>query len=295
VEIQSIIIVVLSVVLLFLVSLFVAGCHFTIKKRNYWALLVAIPSGVLGVVIAGLAIVLFMAAKETVGTLKVEARHQEAAYQSMGTYLAEHYSGLDVLILHQNRAPGDAGEQEIMGVRISMQQPHIDDIESALVPVCNSLTKAPVVSADALELLDVVDEHLMHLMSMSPVLRDFEAVLAAHPDADLIISTVPLPPGWQRMKCWSLPKDERPVWAMMTMSVVGMEEEIASGDIVAAVAMQASELMGLFGQSAAPSQSGAPQAPYVLVTPENVDELRAENPDLFRGTAQLPMPVLPQP
>jgi hypothetical protein len=110
--------------------------------------------------------------------------------------------------------------------------------------------------------------------------KDFDALIAKHPDCDLIITMVGLPVDKVKMKNWNNPRKHI---VMLNANIYRHEQAITSGRIVAAVAIKSG------GKTPEFDSSNDPPPPeeiftsrYILVTPQNIKKLKKQYPIYFR-------------
>ncbi len=90
------------------------------------------------------------------------------------------------------------------------------------------------VITDTLALKQQPDPNMGMPFYMYMKAADFDAALAKHPDAGIVVSTIGLPQDALRMKFWKTPADKRPVLFLIgtpSGQIAGLANVVAKGDI----------------------------------------------------------------
>jgi hypothetical protein len=109
--------------------------------------------------------------------------------------------------------------------------------------------------------------------------REFDALLKKHPDCRLVITMIGLPRDASGMKLWTQDESKRPALAMLNGEIHSLKNAIKAGLIAAAVSYRP----GIkFSEDPCPENpQEAFDERYIIITPENVDEMAAKYDKLF--------------
>lgn len=105
--------------------------------------------------------------------------------------------------------------------------------------------------------------------------KDFDALLAKHADAQVVVTTIGLPTDVGRMDFWKTPVEKRPVMFLLGMpngQVEGLAGAIAKGDIAGVVISNPNAQYDL---KAPGDADKAFDIRYILVTKDNVEQYKS--------------------
>lgn len=235
------------------------------QRTNPRAQLYAI--GLLIVVIAcgGVIMVKTMGSGDTQKLIANELAYAKATAIILGKNLAIDYSGSKALIIADQNWEKNK-RQKIL----------IDGLKEGF----GSGITVGAIDAPMPENAQQGPEGMPMMMMEMMTAADFDAVIAKHPDCNLIVSLIGLPRDVGNMALWQQEEENRPKMALLFGEIYDKVNEIAAGALVACVSYRPGVKF---------SEEPAPEDPqeafdkrYILITPKNVQEVAEKYPGLFQ-------------
>jgi hypothetical protein len=237
------------------------------RKKGSWRTPLAIACLLILLVGAGAMVIRSMVADEDRHTVEATV-HSRAAGLILGEYLARTAAGCRALVVVEDKhsteihfVAGLEGLREGLGGAVTLV-----DVASPVAPVAGEPGEGPQAMSP---------ERRIHLRKATRA-TDFDRLLAEYPNCTLIISFVGLSQNPADMAIWkSAEPNEQPRFVLFRSDVRPYREAIRAGVIQAAVVTR---------PGFEPGQGKVPQDPqaafdrrFLLVTPENVDQIAAEH------------------
>lgn len=181
---------------------------------------------------------------------------------AMGRYLAGKFPGGKALVI--------AGEDY---KKNKMETGLIEELEKGF---------GPQIKLIAVESLDIIQKYLPYeqVKPINQIMKavDFDIVIDRHPECNIIVSLIGLPDDVKYMKIWQMEEKKRPKVAVLNGYLFMLGGAIKVGYVCAAAAQK----NGSITDEAPPSNpEKAFNMRYILVTPENIDEMAKKYKKLF--------------
>lgn len=216
----------------------------------------------------------------TARLIENEMKYAGFSTEILGRYLAEKYPNSKALLI-VDKAFEENERQKVMIESLKKGLDNKITIVTMASP-CEGVTEEyPVDEMDTSppegEEPGAMTPPLMELVTAA----DFDAIIKKNSGCDMIISLVGLPMDVQNMVIWQMPDETRPKVALVSSDIFNLKSAILSKAIVAVVAYSP---QAVFDESKVPSDpQKAFDRRYLLITPENVEEIEAKHSGIFVG------------
>ena len=228
-----------------------------------------IAIGLLVIVIAcGIAIMVMtnsFGGDDTQTLIENETRYACAKSEVLGSYLKDKFPGEKVLVVAERDFATNKRTDRL--------------IEALKTGLGSADVEVDTITLDTKGKMPPEEEMMMPIEEMMTA-KDFDKLLEKHQDCKLVITMIGLPRDAANMKVWKMSKDKRPKIALLNGDVGTMQQAIANGYIVGAVFYKPGVK---YTEDPAPKEvQKAFDERYLLVNPDNIKKIAAENKGLFQ-------------
>lgn len=212
----------------------------------------------------------------TARLIENEMKYAGSSTEILGKYLAEKYPDSKVLLVI-DREFEENQRQKTMIESLKKGFNNKISITATVSPLENIPDEYP----EETETVPSGPEGTLPPLMEMTTAADFDALVEKNAGCDMIISLIGLPMDAQNMALWQMPDETRPKVALVSSDIFNLKNAIKAGFIVAVVAYSP---QAVFDESRVPAD---PQKVfdrrYLLITPENVDEMEAKHNGIFVG------------
>jgi hypothetical protein len=192
----------------------------------------------------------------------------------LGKYLARNASGYNALVItHDKNSENALLDVCLDGLREGLE----GKVKIAAIdfPVPTSYNGTPSPS----EKVRISPERMLYI-SRKTQSKNFDQLIAKHPDCNLIISLICLPKDANKMIALNKKPEKRPKVALLSNNISMMKEMLLQGIISAAIISRPDYIPGK--KKLPKNIETAFDKRFLMVTPDNVKSIAADYPSIFK-------------
>lgn len=211
--------------------------------------------------------------------LENEVFYNKAAAFTLGKYLSEKFSGARAVLIIEDKVDNRIHNEQVSSLILGLDN-QVTIVSKAIpYPAIKAGTEDEKPEPSPANIPDGLKPSIRTTMKAC----DFDAIFEKYPDCNLFISLIGLPVDMQEMVIWTATEEDakkRPHLALLNASIYPLKNALLQDIVAAAVVFSP---VAVLDEKTPPSETKmAFDKRYILITPDNVQKIAEQFPNMFQ-------------